>query len=90
MGICYNRLPIGESIVFESVEVNLSLSSNLLYINVVRFGVDQSDSLYDKNQSSIIYVIQLTIHLKTVATINSLKTDFNDCFLHDLVVKLFG
>ena len=86
MGIRNNRLPIGESIVFESVEVNLSLSSNLLYINVVRFGVDQSNSLYDKNQSSIIYVIQLTIHLKTVATINSLKTDFNDCSLQDLVV----
>ena len=90
MGICNNRLPIGESIVFESVEVNLSLSSNLLYINVVRFGVDQSNSLYDKNQSSIIYVIQLTIHLKTVATINSLKTDFNDCSLQDLVAWLFS
>ena len=81
MGICNNRLSIGESIILEGVEVNLSLSSNILCTNVVRFGVNQSNRDYNKDQSSIIYVIQFTIHLQKVAKINLTKTDFDDFVL---------
>ena len=81
MGICNNRLSIGESIILEGVEVNLSLSSNILYTNVVRFGVNQSIRDDDKDQSSIIYVIQFTIHLQNVAIINLTETHFGDFVL---------